>query len=127
MEFLRDWAWVGTTETQRQQARTLQINFSRAVTKLLQLDSGFVQQRQQQVRHRSPVWILNMAAAFETSADDEIRQWEMIVKVAVAHIAAEQNDRIVQERTISIGRGAHLLEKPPEQFPLIDLKLSVFF
>ena len=54
-----------------------------------------VEHRHQQVRHRRVVRVTQMAAALHLArraADHQVRQREVVVRVAVAHVAAVQDD-----------------------------------
>jgi len=53
----------------------------------------------------------------------QIRQGEMIMQIAVAHVAAEQNDRIVQQVAVAIRRALQLPKEPREQRDVIVLNL----
>src|SRR5262245_57584573 len=82
----------------REQLRTV-------VSDFLDWDSGPIHQCQQQIRERCLIWILQMLVPFDSSiaaADDGGRQRKMVMRIAVAHIAAIKEDRMIQHRTVAI-------------------------
>src|SRR5439155_8479875 len=84
-----------------------------AVTERLHRNADLVEHRQQKVRHRCVIRILEVTAALmlaRCTANDEVWQREMIVHVAVAHVAAEEQQRMVEQRAVPIRNGPQLLQ-----------------
>src|SRR5438132_8244315 len=76
-----------------------------AVAERVDRDADLVEHRQDQVRHRRVIRILEMTAALVIAgraSDDEIRQREMVVLVAVAHVAAVEDERVIEERAVAV-------------------------
>ena len=67
-----------------------------------------------------------MLTAFDLapSGDNRRRQRIVIVHVAVAHVAAENNDRMIQQRAIAVGRFLELRQELCEDFGVIGLNLD---
>ena len=68
-----------------------------------------VQHRDQDVRVRRVLRIVQVLATLDaaTTADQRLRQRIVVVGVAVGHVAAEQDDRMVEHRPVAVG---HLVE-----------------
>src|SRR5215831_8624101 len=69
-----------------------------------------------------------MTISFQTSrssAKHKVREREMIMRVAIAHVAAVQNHRMVEQRTISITGRPHFLDELRKQSDVIGLDLDV--
>ena len=66
-----------------------------------------------------------MTTTFDASSDHQIREWKVIVEVAVTHIAAEEDDGVIQQGPVAIVRGAHFLQKLREKAYVINLDLYV--
>src|SRR5688500_11655636 len=78
----------------------------RAVPERLFRHARAVQQGQQQVGQRRLVFVFEVLVAFEPAvapAHDDRRQRELVVRVAVRHVAAVEHDRVVQHRPLAIG------------------------
>src|SRR5262249_10986524 len=58
---------------------------------------------------RRVLWIVHVLSSFDTAAtaNQHLRKRIGVVRVAVGHVAAEQNDGMVKYRTVAIG---HVLE-----------------
>src|SRR5262245_3396898 len=81
-------------------------DLARAVAHLLHRNSSSVQQGQQQVRKRRLIRNLNMLATLDlthAAAQHCCRQREVVMGVAIAHVASEKDDRMVQHRSVAIG------------------------
>ena len=61
------------------------------------------------------------------AADDEVRQREVIVRVAVAHVAAVEQHRVVEQRAVAVGRVLQLLQELAELRDVVGLDLLTFF
>src|SRR6476660_5976867 len=97
------------------------------VAQLLHGNPGSVEQRQQQVRQRSLIGNSKMLASLdlsEASADDGRRQREMVMGVAIAHVAAEKNDRMIQHRSVAVGHFRELRQELGECLCVVHLNLS---
>ena len=64
-----------------------------------------------------------MLAAFDfaPAADDGGRQWIVIVHVAVAHVAAENNDRMIQHGAVAVGHFREFGQEPGKDLGVIGL------
>ena len=60
---------------------------------------------------------LDLAAA---AADERHRQREVIVRVAVAHVAAVDEQRVVEHRAVAVRRVLELLHEPRERARVIE-------
>src|SRR5262245_32603842 len=70
-----------------------------------------------------------MTASFERTGaapEDEIRQRKMIMEVAIAHIAAEEDDGMVEESSVSVRRRSKLTDKLRKQPKVVNLNLHIF-
>src|SRR5262245_34039014 len=85
-------------------ARTLQIlQRASAVAERLLLHTHLGEHGDEQVGHRRVVLVLQVPSALHLpsrAADDEVRQREMIVGVAVAHVAAVEEQRVIEQRAV---------------------------
>ena len=50
-----------------------------------------------------------------SAADEGQRQGEVVVRVAVAHVAAVEDDRLIEDRTLAVRRGGQVANEPCEQ------------
>src|SRR5581483_12356275 len=76
-----------------------------AVADGLRRHSRTIEEREQHIRQGRVIGVTQMLPALElaaASAEQGGRQRELIVAVAVAHVAAVQNDRVIQQRSIAI-------------------------
>src|SRR5262249_34697526 len=102
-------AYAPRTPSEREQFvdRTL------AVGELIEPRAELLEQRQMQVRERRRLRILNVAAALHLSgaaAGDDDRQVDVIVDVRIAHTAAVEHHRVVEQRAAAVRRRLQLLE-----------------
>src|SRR4029077_3769500 len=78
-----------------------------AVAELLDRDVVAVEQRDEQIGEARILRILQMLAALDVSvrvAENLRRQRVVVVLVAVAHVAAEQNRRVIEDRAVGFLR-----------------------
>src|SRR5687768_6524361 len=78
---------------------------ARTVANRLQRRVRPAKQRQQQVRERRAIGIPQMLAAAQlpaAAADDRQWQREVIVRIAIAHVAAVQDERAIENRTVAV-------------------------
>src|SRR5262249_19406688 len=97
------------------------------VTQLVHRNAGSVEQRQQQIRQWRLIRNLDMLPAPEpahASADHSGWQWEMVMRVAVAHVTAKQNDRMIQHGPVAIGHLREFRQEFREDLRVVDLNLS---
>ncbi len=84
----------------------LQTETSGAVADLLQFGICQIRQGEQQIRGRLFVFDRDVAIAFQPAvgaADHGGRSIVPIMGIAVAHAAAEVNDRAIQKRAVAVG------------------------
>src|SRR5262249_8898940 len=99
-----------------------QFQLAVTVTQMLHPDTHLVHEGQRQTRHREPGGHLEMPAALNesaTPAHDRNGQIPWHVRVAVAHARAINDERIVQERAVSVGSRLHLFDEMGEQFHMV--------
>src|SRR5687767_8416739 len=85
----------------------------RAVAEVRLPYAGLVEHRDQQVGHRRVIRIPQVTPALHPArraADDEVRQREVIVGVAVAHVAAVEQHGVVEDRAVAVRYVLQLLE-----------------
>ena len=71
-----------------------------------------------------------MLIAFDlaiTAADERGGQREMVMCIAVAHIAAVQQDRVIQHRAVAIGKRGELCRELRNEFGVVGLNLYQLF
>src|SRR5256885_819544 len=93
-------------------------NLSVAVAEFIQTYADPVQQREVEVRQRRAVLVRDVAATTQSgrrAARDQDGKIFVVVHAGVAHPAAIQVDRVIEERAVALGRGLQLLEKLREQ------------
>ena len=75
---------------------------------------------------RGVLWIVQVLSSLETAAfaNEHLRQRIDVVSVAVGHVTAEQNDRMVEHRTVAIGHVLEALGKLRENCSVIVLDES---
>ena len=81
------------------------LQYSRAVSEGFFLNSQFVENRQEEIRHGGVLWISNVAPTLHParcSARKDDGQRRMIVLVSVAHRAAVQNNRVIEQIAFSL-------------------------
>ena len=101
----------------RQRLKQL-IHLAPAVGERVEPDAHLVEQRQVQVGQRRRLGEADVAAASHSArgaAGDEDRQVVVVVQVGVAHAAAVQEERMVQQRAVAFRRGPQLGEELGEQ------------
>src|SRR5262252_1387506 len=89
------------------------LELASAVADLLGRHAQDIQERELQVRRRRVFWIDEMTAALEgaaATADDERRERTVCVTVTVADARSIQNDQVVEQRAIAVGRVAKLFQ-----------------
>src|SRR5262245_4733684 len=87
---------------------------SAAISNFFGRNPRAIEQRLEQVCQRRLVGVLQMLTALELSAaaaHHQRRQWEVIVLVAVAHVAAVEQDRVIQDRAVAVGHRLELLQE----------------
>src|SRR5262245_36616532 len=88
-------------------ARTLQIlQCPGAVAERLLLHAHFGEHGDEQVGHRRVVLVLQMPSALHLSsraANHKVGQREVIVGVAVAHVAAVEEQRVIEQGAVAVG------------------------
>src|SRR5581483_4931417 len=97
-----------------------------AITQALDLDPGLVQHGQQHVGHGSVIGLADMLAALHrpgAAAQNQRRQREMVMRVAVAHVAAVQNERMIEQGPIPVLDAVEFFEEFREQRQMIRLDL----
>src|ERR1017187_10389880 len=102
------------------------IDLAAAVGEGVEADSHLFEQREVEVGERRRLLLADVAPAPHLAgraAGDEDRQVRMVVEVGVAHAAAVEVERMVQERAISLGRCLQLREELGKQrhVELVDL------
>src|SRR5580704_5757808 len=100
--------------------------FAGAIAQGILWNATLIEHGQQQVRNRRVIVVAQVPATLELSASaasHQIRQREMIMQIAVAHVAAEENDRIVQQIAVAIRRALQLPEEARKQRDVIVLDL----
>ncbi len=87
------------------------------VAELFGRNSHPIEQRQVQVRHRRVFGIDDVVVATEAAAatDDEDRKVFVEMAIAVAQAAAVDDDRVVEERPVTIRRVLELADEPGKQ------------
>ena len=97
----------------------------RAVTEMLFRASQLAQDRQQQVRHRRELLLPKVAVALKRAAGapgQHDRQRIMVVRVAVAHAAAVEDQRVIQQRAVAVRQLCELVEEVREQARVIAVQ-----
>ena len=82
----------------------------------------FLQRGQQQIRHRSVFWLHQMAITLYSAAGAASKhdgQRIVIVRVAITHATAINDQRVIQQRSVAIRRLAELVEEIREQSTVI--------
>src|SRR5262245_40712298 len=85
-----------------------------AVHERILTDPDEIEQSEVEVSQVRSFFELDMPAALQAScsaARYQDRQVFMIVEAGVAHAAAVQVDRVIEERPVAVGRGFHFLEE----------------
>src|SRR5690606_30497398 len=99
-----------------------------AVAELLQVHAGLVEHRHEQVRHRCVIRVLQVPPALHPAgrpAHDQVRQREVVVRVAVAHVAAVEQHAVVEQRAVAVGGVPHLLDELGEHADVERLDADV--
>ena len=75
---------------------------------------------------RGVLWIVHVLSPFNTTAaaGKHLRQRIDVVSIAVGHVTAEQNDGMVEHRTVAIGHVSEALDKLRENPRVIILDES---
>src|SRR6516162_4018811 len=98
-----------------------------AVGDALHLQARLVEDREVQIGNRRVFGKVDLLSALleraRAAADEDVRQRIIAVHVAVAHVGAVEQHRIVQERAFAVGRGGELLDEIPEPLHVIALDL----
>ena len=90
------------------------------------MHADLVQQRQVQVGERRRVVEADVPSTLElraAAARDHDRQVRVIVDVGVAHAAAQQVQRVIQQRAVAVGRRRQLLDQVGEQRHVVGVDL----
>ena len=91
---------------------------------VLRRNARAVEDRDQQIRMRRVLFVVQVLPTLDTAgaaADDHLRKRIGIVSVAVGHVAAEQNDRMVEHRAVAIRHVLEALDKLRENLGVIFL------
>ena len=89
-----------------------------AVAERVDFDVDLVEQRHEQVRLRRVLGAHDVLAALQlaaAAADHDVRQRVVIVRVAVAHVAAVEQHRVIQQRAVAVLRRVELRQELAEQ------------
>src|SRR5215203_5422434 len=100
---------------------------SSAIDEDVQMHADLVEQRQMKVCQRRRVLVSDVAAALEpraSSTSDDDRQVRVIVNVGISHAAAEQIERVIEQRSIAIWRRLELLDEIREQRHVVRVDLG---
>src|SRR5882672_2040204 len=98
-------------------SRSYSSESARRIAQRLKLHSSLIEHRQQEIRHRRVIFIFQVASAFQAalaSADQQIRQWEVVMRVAIAHVAAIEQHGVIEQRAIAVGRLVQLVDELTE-------------
>ena len=96
-------------------------------TKRVQMHAHLVEQRQVEIRQRRRILESDVPAALEARASPaghHDRQVRVIVDVGIAHAAAQQIERVVEQRAVAIGRRLQLLDQIREQRHVVRVDLG---
>src|SRR5262245_38365245 len=88
-----------------------------AVAELLRRDADRVENRHPQVRDRRSVAVALVQAALHVAGDatdHERRQVELEMQVAVAHARSVYEQRVIEDRSVTVRRVAQLVEEVGE-------------
>src|SRR6185295_12738613 len=97
-----------------------------AVTQFFDRDVVAVEERDEQVREPRVLRILQVLAAFDLAvrvAEDRRRQRIVVVLVAVGHVAAEQDRRVIEHRAVRLRRLCEPLDELREHQRVVRLDL----
>src|SRR6266850_3075619 len=78
------------------------------------------------VRHWGPLRILDMTPSLKlagTTANHDYRQVVVSMRIGISHAAAKEVDRVVQQRTFTVGRGPQLLQEVSEERYMVRINL----
>ena len=78
------------------------------------MNANAIEQREVQVGQRRSLLVPDVPAALQAgcgAACDQDRKVFVIVKAGIAHAAAVQVDRVIEERAVAIGSRLHPLEE----------------
>src|SRR5262245_47926131 len=102
------------------------IDRSVALTEALDPAAVLVRDRHPQIAHRRSWRELHMTMTLaDAAADADYRQRIAGVRVRVAHPAAVDDQRVVEQRAVAIGRGLQFVDKLREQRGVIGIDLHV--
>src|SRR5262245_44461887 len=99
---------------------------STAVSDLLHRDVIAIEQRDQQIRKARVLRVLHVLAAFDPAvrvAEDRRRQRIVVVLVAVAHVAAEEDRRVIEHCAGALLRLRQTIDELGEHLGVITLDL----
>src|SRR5438105_1155271 len=97
---------------------SLKLNSSRAVAEMIRRHSGFLDHPDEQIRKRRRQRSLHVPVALKPprgSPGNHSRKYIVTVNISVAHAAAVQNHRMIEQIAIAIRRGPQLFEELREQ------------
>src|SRR5258708_2487999 len=97
------------------------------VTERFDIHAQLVQHGQRNIRHRSGVRTAYMQIAFQLSigvAGQENRHALVVVNIAVAHGAAIQNHRMVQQIAVTVRRVLQLLQEVRQQADMVAVEFG---
>src|SRR4030095_16718122 len=97
------------------------------ITKFFHRDSSPVEQSQQQVCKRRLIRNTNVLASFDpphTTAKDGSWKRKMVMSVAIAHVAAENEDRMIQHGAVAVRHLRQFCREFGEHVGVIRLNFS---
>ena len=99
-------------------------DLARAVAEALHLQARLVEHREVQVRNRRAFGQIDLPAALElagAAADEDVRQRIIGVHVAVGHVGAVEQHRVVEQRAFAVGCFRQLRDELREPLQVIAL------
>ena len=109
--------------------RTTQLlDLALAVGEGVETDADFFEQREVEIGQRRGFGIFDVTAALDpagAAAGDDNRQIDVVVHVRIAHAAAVQNQRVIQQRPLAIRRRVETLQELAEQLHVVGVDPGV--
>src|SRR5437867_8808540 len=105
----------------------LQLDPSRALAEVVGWHAGLVQHRDHEIRQRRARLHFHVAVPLEparAAADQQDRQVVVRVLVPVAHAAAVEERRVIQEVAVAVGRRPEPLEEAGEELQMVRVDLG---
>src|SRR5262249_38515048 len=97
------------------------------VADLVGVDARALSDREQQVRERRLIGILQMLSAFDLAvraSDDRHRLREVIGAIAVAHVAAPDKKRVIEHGAVAVGQRLQLVQELRHHRAVVGLNLD---